>query len=317
MLRWFVRLLYESTPAEFRSAYGLSESVERLRAATKRSVFSALGEAAAVGKVSETVVRLQRVIPMVRNSFKPFFVGRFEIRDGVTVLTGRFSMLTAAKIFMTFWFGMTFVFAAGVLLGKLSSDKPFPSFLVFQPFLMIGFGIALVAAGKWFARNDAAWLSKVIEGALGNTQRSDAMVPQALASFGAQPLPMTLKVASILLAGSGAMSLLFIVLGPQLLANSAGQEETFSPPPFGQWNFIYATLLILLSIGVWRRRPWAWWCGFAVVGTFVWGPLAAMHAHVGVGVPLAIQVIFGVFSLVVAAAWGWWWHAQRKHFVWA
>jgi hypothetical protein len=33
MLRSFVRLLYQSTPAEFRSAYRLAESVERLRAA--------------------------------------------------------------------------------------------------------------------------------------------------------------------------------------------------------------------------------------------------------------------------------------------
>jgi hypothetical protein len=138
-----------------------------------------------------------------------------------------------------------------------------------------------------------------------------------LANFGAQPLPMTLKVASILLAASGAMSLLFIFFGPQLLANPVRQEEMVSLPPFGHWNFLYAALLILLSIGVWRRRPWAWWCGFAVVGSFVLGPLAAMHADVRVSVPPAIQAVFGVFSLIVAAVWGRWWYAQRKHFVWA
>jgi hypothetical protein len=31
----------------------------------------ALGETAAIGRVSETKVRLQRVIPMMSNSFKP------------------------------------------------------------------------------------------------------------------------------------------------------------------------------------------------------------------------------------------------------
>jgi hypothetical protein len=70
MLRSFVRLLYQSTPAEFRSAYRLAESVERLRAATKRSVFSALGETAAVGTVSESGVRLQWSFPD-RASAKP------------------------------------------------------------------------------------------------------------------------------------------------------------------------------------------------------------------------------------------------------
>src|SRR5580700_6339336 len=92
MMHSLRRLLYESTPAEFRSAYSVAESVERLRAATKRSTFAAIGEAAAVGKVSQDGVRLQRVTPMVHNSFKPFFVGRFESRDGATLLTGRFGM---------------------------------------------------------------------------------------------------------------------------------------------------------------------------------------------------------------------------------
>jgi hypothetical protein len=65
MFRWFARLLYDSTPAEFHSAYGLAESLERLSAATKRSVFSALAETTAVGKVSEKVVRLQRVSELI------------------------------------------------------------------------------------------------------------------------------------------------------------------------------------------------------------------------------------------------------------
>jgi hypothetical protein len=106
MLRWFPRLLYDSTPAEFRSAYGLAESVDRLSAATKQSVFSALGETTAVVKVWEKVVRLQRVIPRVGNSFKPFFIGCFEVRGGVTVLIGKFTMSPLVKMFMSFWFGM-------------------------------------------------------------------------------------------------------------------------------------------------------------------------------------------------------------------
>lgn len=156
------RLLYDSTPAEFRSAYGLAESVERLRAESKRSVFSALAETTAVGKVSEKVVRLQRVIPMVGNSFKSFFIGHFQIRGDVTVLIGKFTMLPLVKIFMSFWFGMCGLFAGAVLLGGFKPQAPKPAPFLLQPFLMIGGGIALVAAGQWFARNDAAWLSEVI-----------------------------------------------------------------------------------------------------------------------------------------------------------
>jgi hypothetical protein len=42
-----------------------------------------------------------------------------------------------------------------------------------------------------------------------------------------------------------------------------------------------------------------------------------MHRQVGIGPPIAIQVIFGVLALGVSVIWGLWWYAQRKHFLWA
>jgi hypothetical protein len=315
MFQWFWRLLYESTPAEFRSAYGLSESVERLRAATKRSVFSSLGETAAVGKVSEQRVRLQRVVPMVGNSFKQFFVGRFEIRDGATVLVGRFSLLAMVKVFMTFWLGLAFVFAGGMLLGNFSSPNPVPPFLAFQPFLMLGFGIALVAVGKWFARNDVAWLSNVIERALGDAGKNGAADALANADTGA--VPTTLKVVSIFLAASGAMALLAHVHPGYLADGNRGLGRALPMPAFGDWNDAIAAGLLILALGIWLRRPWAWWAGFLVIAISFVGPLAAMHRQVGIGPPLAFQVIFGVLALGVGVIWGLWWYAQRKHFLWA
>ncbi len=71
MFRWFVCLLYDSTPAEFRSAYGLAESVEQLSAATKRSVFTVLAETTAVGMVSEKVYN-SLGIPLAAGVLYPF-----------------------------------------------------------------------------------------------------------------------------------------------------------------------------------------------------------------------------------------------------
>jgi hypothetical protein len=308
-------LLYKSTPAEFRSAFGLAESVARLRAATKRSAFSSLGETAAVGKVSEQRVRLQRVVPMVGNSFKPFFIGRFEIRDGVTVLAGRFGLLTIVKVFMTFWLGMALVFAAGMLFGHFGSPNPVPSFLAVQPFLMLGFGIALLALGKWLARNDVAWLSNVIERALGDPGKGGAADALANADIGAGPT--TLKVVSIVLAASGTMALLAHFLPGHLADGYRGPGRALPMPAFGDWNDAIAAGLLILALGVWLRRPWAWWAGFLVIGTSLMVPLSAMHRQVGIGPPIAVQVIFGVFALGVSVIWGLWWYAQRKHFLWA
>jgi hypothetical protein len=306
MIHSLRRLLYESTPAEFRSAYGIAESVERLRAATKRSTFAAIGEAAAVGKVSQDSVRLQRVIPMVHNSFKAFYVGRFESRDGATVLTGRFGMSLFTKIFMTFWLGMVTLFAGGFLIGSLSAATSYPRPLVIGPFLMLVAGFGLVALGKWFARNDVAWLTGVIGRALD--------VP----GVGAEPMQETLEVAAVplvlkgvalFMAASGVMAVLTQFIEPKL----SGQQVVALP--LGHWSIVYAVSAFVLAAGVWGRRPWAWWGGFLLLGISTVTSLLAMAVGPPSGPPAFMRVVFGVFAVVVVGVWGRWWYAQRKHFL--
>jgi hypothetical protein len=165
MLHWVSGLLYESSPAEFRSAYSVDESIQRLSAATSRWGLS-LGETQAVGKVSAELVRLRREIPMVRNGYKPFFVGRFETRDGGTVLIGHFGMSAFAKMFTTIWLGMAALFTAGFLAAGFSATNSNPVWLPIVPLIMLVAGLGFVRLGKWFARNDVAWLSGVITKAL-------------------------------------------------------------------------------------------------------------------------------------------------------
>jgi len=308
---------YESTPAEFRSAYGIAESVERLSAATKRSVFAAFGETAAVGKVSEKFVRLQRVIPMVGNSFKPFFTGRFEVRDGVTVLAGRFGMMMWAKVFMTFWFGLTSLFAVGVLLGGLRPQGPQATFFMWQPFLMLGGGIAIVWVGKWFARNDVAWLSGVMGTALGAPGSAAPVTGDALSETDSDAVPATLKVAALFLAASGAMALVVGFAGPHSWPSVQRSADVPAPLPLGNWNFVYAMVVIALALGIWRRRPWAWWGGFLLLGLSACLSVFAMPTDAHFGPPVGMRLVFAILSCVVAAIWGRWWYAQRKHFLWS
>jgi hypothetical protein len=317
MFRWFVGLLHDSTPAEFRSAYGLGESVERLSAATKRWALFNFGETMAVGKVSEKAVRLRRVIPMVHNSFQPIFTGHFEVRDGVAVLTGRFGMPMSVKVFMGFWFGMVILISGAMLLGGLTPEGPQATVFMWQPFLMTGGGIALVAAGKWFGRNDAAWLSGVIARALG-TPRDGGSVAQALVTnVDADAVPMTLKVAAIVLGASGAMALIVGFTGPHVWPS---MQPAASDAPaglqLGNWNFVYAFVVLSLALGIWRRNPWAWWGGFVLLGLSLYWSLVAMPTDIHGGPPMGIKVIFAAFSCVVVAVWGRWWYAQRKHFLW-
>jgi hypothetical protein len=314
MFRWFVRLLYDSTPAEFRSAYGLAESVGRLSAATKRWTLFDFGNTVAVGRVSTDSVQLRRVIPMVHNSFQPVFMGRFEVREGVTVLTGHFGMPMSVKVFMSFWFGMVIVISGGLLLG---SKAPVPMAVMIGPLVMIIGGLGLVAAGKWFGRNDAAWLSGIITTALGAPRDGASVTRDEPMNVDADTVPMALKIAAIFLAASGTMALVTGLTGSHVWPSVGRDVESPGAPQLGNWNFVYAILVTSLSIGIWRRRPWAWWGGFLLLGLSVCWSLFAMPAHADVGPPTGIKVVFAVFSCVVVAIWGRWWYAQRMHFIWS
>ena len=164
MIRWFLDLLYGSVPAEFPSDFGLEESVKRLSNATLRW-WSPAGvlQQFAMGTVSRDRVRLQRVIPFIRNSFKPFYVGRFE-RDGArTVLKGRFTIHWFTKVFVTAWLVL---FLAGTVVAAFAPGGRNP--WCFPLIFLAGFALAIgmIVLSKRFARNDSAWLSAVIRKAL-------------------------------------------------------------------------------------------------------------------------------------------------------
>jgi hypothetical protein len=150
---------------EFKSAYGLAESVARLQAATSRFSLRKMADQVAMGTVSERRVLLQRVIPTLENSFKPFFRGRFEQRGAEVHLIGRFAMFWPVKVFMTLWLIVTLSMAFPVAWRHVGVPlEVAPPRGV--PLLMFGFGVLLVIAGKWFGRHDEAWLSDVIRKAL-------------------------------------------------------------------------------------------------------------------------------------------------------
>ena len=182
MIRWFSNLVYCSVPAEFPRSYGLDESVRRLADATGRTVFSALTSQRAVGTVTQDKVSLQRAIPFTGNSFKPFFIGRFEKRGDHALLVGRFTMHRWSKVFISIWFGFV-AFWIGIVVAAMPFQMS--KYDWWGPLFGIGMfaaGVALVWGCRWLSRNDPVWLSRVISQALDAeppNSRFQADVPQA------------------------------------------------------------------------------------------------------------------------------------------
>jgi hypothetical protein len=176
VLQRVLSFLYGDVPVRFPSDFSLMTSIERLRERTKRSVFSALWlfRQAAVGPVDESTVRLHRVIPMFGNSFKPIFVGRFDLDEGRVVLEGRFTMFRFSKIFMTIWlvFALLWtVLAAAAALKAVAEDgatmyDPVAWLVPLVGVLFFLAGVAFVRGCWWLSRKDMVFLTSVIQAAL-------------------------------------------------------------------------------------------------------------------------------------------------------
>lgn len=160
---------FSRTLVTFESDYSLLESIERLSASTRRPSFSGRSVQAAVGKVEARRVWLVRSIPYVSNSFAPIFKGAFEELDGRVVLRGSFGMHVVVKVFMCVWFGGLIAMTVPIALREPGHSNAWIG--VFAALGMSVLGLGVVTAGKWFARNDEAWLSAVIRGALTHSRR--------------------------------------------------------------------------------------------------------------------------------------------------
>lgn len=137
-------------------------AVERLKSKVKNVSLFSFTTQGMVGRVSEKNVKILRIAPIVRNSFKPILVGSFKKEDNKTIFSGVFRFHRFVQIFMTFWFGFIVLLTLLALIAKPSEAWFFPLFGL----LMASFGVGLVKIGKWFSRNDKNWLMENITNAI-------------------------------------------------------------------------------------------------------------------------------------------------------
>ncbi|SDJ81755.1 hypothetical protein SAMN04488540_1142 [Ferrimonas sediminum] len=162
-MKKITEFLYGSEEFEFVFDVPIEIAIERLKKGV--STTSRLTSEGMVGNVSSDIVKIQRVIPMVQNSFKPFLVGSFSSDGNKTVLSGVFRFHRFVQAFMTFWFGFIVLWVTMASVAVAAKPTEAWSFPIFG-FLMLCFGVGLVKLGKWFSRNDKEWLKDNISNAI-------------------------------------------------------------------------------------------------------------------------------------------------------
>jgi hypothetical protein len=143
------------------------EVVRRLRDAVD-SEWVFFGHKEAVGHVGDDALRLRARIGY-RNSFQTFLFGKLIADGRRTRLIGRTGMHPLVAIFMVLWLVAVGAGAfAGLSAAVQPTDATEAGLLFLVPLAMFVFGIALVAVGRWFARNERqrliAFLEHAVEG---------------------------------------------------------------------------------------------------------------------------------------------------------
>ena len=151
-------LFAASRAVEFESDYALAESVQRLQ-----DVANALSPAIR-GTVAETYVSIHRADPPTRQDFRPWFFGRFLVRNGRVVLRGGYSMHDGAKVFIAAWLAacaLAFWFSLDFAIDGLASPA-----VLLVPLALLAVGLLVVWLGRKATQGDPAWMNGVIEHAL-------------------------------------------------------------------------------------------------------------------------------------------------------
>lgn len=312
MLAWLKEMWVGSESVEFESAFDLDQSVERLKAATRRRTLLGPSGEAAVGTVTKSKVSLQRVIPMLHNSFKPFFVGRFEQSGGKVQLTGRFTLHWFVKAFMGVWFGGVALFTVATVPGVAQS--PGNAVAPLAGILMASFGLGLLRVGQWLSRNDRAWLSNVIRTAL-NAPAAGAG-PAVAGPSAARLTSTALAGVAAALAVLGPLACASALTGIQAFRSHEGMADVTRYADEGLHLAIgvYGLVLLTMAYGVYRRHLLAWRAGFVVL-VAAWAiSMFGTSAMEDARMPAPVVAFFGVASAVVMLVWGRWWYTQRVHF---
>jgi hypothetical protein len=147
-------LFFGSAEVEFDSDFSLAESVERLQ-----EVSRALSPAIR-GTVAETWVSIHRADPPLRRDFRPWFFGRFLLRNGRVVLRGAYSMHVGARVFLVLWLaGCAYALWQSLFAAIEATASPA---LPLVPLGLLAAGALMTWSGRRATRDDPAWISDVI-----------------------------------------------------------------------------------------------------------------------------------------------------------
>jgi hypothetical protein len=278
--------------------------------------------------VSRRRVCIRRMIPLIRNGFKPVFIGKFETRSGQVLLVGTFTVHPFTRVWAALWIGMLTV----IVLINTGKGGPNAHSLAVAGIAVLGLGV--VRFGNWLSRHDVGWLSSLIMQALSGDNADDFAEVHAENGENLQPedaeeagrLPYerprcsetSMSVFKILVFICELAVVASALTGIRAIYTDRGNLVTIEHTPLTRLGaFLLAGMVAVFLYGLHVRSPLAWRGG--------WGLLVLM---VAIGIANAVDgvqknavlgphealLFFGISGCLVGVYLGLWWRNQRGYF---
>jgi len=309
-------ILFQSIPAEFISEYSLEESIERLRGVVKWSVFQALFQEAAVGRVSKRRVSIRRDIPLVGNPYKPHFIGKFECKSGQVFLTGVFTFGLLPRMFMAIWFGFLGIFCL-MVLGK---SPPNAELMLLAVAGIGGAGLGFMHFANWLSRHDIAWLSSLIGHAL-SRENATELDTSARPCVQTRHSGTSMNVFKVLVFFSALIVLTSAVTGVRgFHKDQVGNMVITEHTALGRGETILvAAVAVAFLYGLHTRALLTWKAGWGLLILSILGGIANATVFLPRDAalnnpPRPPHWFFLIGGCAVGVYWGLWWKNQRDYF---
>jgi hypothetical protein len=269
-----------------------------------------------------------------RNSFSPYFYGKFRQTENGTEISGDFRMHPSVVAFTALWFGFLILIGGTIVVTSLTqwitghydhARNANPLMGIFIPLVMVIFGIALVKFCTWLGKSEEAKMTSFLQEKFAN--RLD--LSSAAFTEPSSPPKISMVLPILFFAFLGLLSLVSSFSGIASYQTTASSETvphattviTHYRDQWGRWLALAnGIFLCLVAYGVWKRLHLVWKLGFALFALsavdFVFNVLCDSKAF-----PRASGESFLVFVIpasvaatAVGAFWTVWWYKKRDYF---
>ncbi len=143
----------------------VEDAIENFNLELRKRTLFPIATDGIIGYANKDSVKIGRVMPIMKNVFKPFFIGKFISNGNQSRISGYFRLSRSVQLGVTFSFGFfsLWIFLATLSVMEKSSEY---LYLLFSNSLMLFLLVGLLKIGENISKDDKQWIKGALKHAV-------------------------------------------------------------------------------------------------------------------------------------------------------